>query len=142
VAALQDPRKDVLPFRDLFPTRIALGLTEESQVDMVLGDGARNRGALADQMPRWAKGVGYVILDGTPDPMRVRFSYLSDDHIRAMAEEHPAPAHAADILAQVGRETTPEPERASVPRQVARPLLPKSLLDALNPKSDTPEEDA
>jgi S-DNA-T family DNA segregation ATPase FtsK/SpoIIIE len=91
VAALQDPRKEVLPFRDLFPTRIALGLTEESQVDMVLGDGARDRGALADQMPRWAKGVGYVILDGTPDPMRVRFSYLSDDDIRDMARHYPAP---------------------------------------------------
>jgi S-DNA-T family DNA segregation ATPase FtsK/SpoIIIE len=28
VAALQDPRKEVLPFRDLFPTRIALALVE------------------------------------------------------------------------------------------------------------------
>ncbi|WP_307961990.1 hypothetical protein [Salinispora arenicola] len=36
VAALQDPRKEVLPFRDLFPTRITLGLTEASQVDWCL----------------------------------------------------------------------------------------------------------
>ncbi|MFD2768608.1 hypothetical protein ACFSX1_31285, partial [Micromonospora eburnea] len=28
VAALQDPRKDVLPFRDLFPTRIGLRLNQ------------------------------------------------------------------------------------------------------------------
>jgi S-DNA-T family DNA segregation ATPase FtsK/SpoIIIE len=135
VAALQDPRKEVLPFRDLFPTRIALGLTEESQVDMVLGDGARNRGALADQMPRWAKGVGYVILDGTPDPMRVRFSYLTDDDIRDMARQYPAPADAADILAQVGRETTPEPTRPArppLPRKPVGPLLPESLLNILD----------
>ncbi|MDG4791041.1 FtsK/SpoIIIE domain-containing protein [Micromonospora sp. WMMD1102] len=137
VAALQDPRKEVLPFRDLFPTRIALGLTEASQVDMVLGDGARDRGALADQMPRWAKGVGYVILDGTPEPARVRFSYISDDEIRAMATRFPAPVDAADILAQVGRETAPEPTRPSLPRQRSSgPLLPDALLNLLRQDPD------
>lgn len=132
VAALQDPRKEVLPFRDLFPTRIALGLTEASQVDMVLGDGARDRGALADQMPRWAKGVGYVILDGTPDPVRVRFSYISDGDIRDMAARYPAPADAADILAQVGRETAAEPVRLPLPRKPLGPLLPESLRNLLD----------
>lgn len=136
VAALQDPRKEVLPFRDLFPTRIALGLTEESQVDMVLGDGARNRGALADQMPRWAKGVGYVLLDGTPDPVRVRFSYISDDDIRAMARDYPAAADAADILAQVGRETAPEPVRPVAQGRRSGPLLPDALLAALDTNRD------
>jgi S-DNA-T family DNA segregation ATPase FtsK/SpoIIIE len=136
VAALQDPRKEVLPFRDLFPTRIALGLTEESQVDMVLGDGARDRGALADQMPRWAKGVGYVILDGTPEPMRVRFSFVSDDDIRAMAQTYPAPADAADILAQVARETAPEPKRVPQQRKAAGPLLPESLRAVLDGDGD------
>ncbi|MFC5925518.1 FtsK/SpoIIIE domain-containing protein [Micromonospora vulcania] len=137
VAALQDPRKEVLPFRDLFPTRIALGLTEESQVDMILGDGARDRGALADQMPRWAKGVGYVILDGTPEPMRVRFSYLTDEQIRDMAREYPAPADAADILAQVGRETATEPVRVPLPRRpAAGPLIPDTLLNLLNRDTD------
>ncbi|MFI6228509.1 FtsK/SpoIIIE domain-containing protein [Micromonospora echinospora] len=132
VAALQDPRKEVLPFRDLFPTRIALGLTEAAQVDMVLGDGARNRGALADQMPRWAKGVGYVILDGTPDPVRVRFSFVSDSDIRDMAAQYPAPADAADILAQVGRETAAEPVRPPLPRMPLGPLLPDSLRNLLD----------
>jgi DNA segregation ATPase FtsK/SpoIIIE, S-DNA-T family len=142
VAALQDPRKEVLPFRDLFPTRIALGLTEDSQVDMVLGDGARDRGALADQMPRWAKGVGYVILDGTPDPMRVRFSFISDDDIRAMARDYPAPADAADILAQVGRETATEPIRSIPgPRRPTGPLLPDSLLAALDSSDNDKDDD-
>jgi S-DNA-T family DNA segregation ATPase FtsK/SpoIIIE len=50
VAALQDPRKEVLPIRNLFPDRIAMRLDEPEQVDMVLGDGARDRGALADQI--------------------------------------------------------------------------------------------
>ena len=48
VAALQDPRKDVLTIRNLFPDRIAMRLDEPEQVDMVLGDGARDRGATCE----------------------------------------------------------------------------------------------
>jgi DNA segregation ATPase FtsK/SpoIIIE-like protein len=91
VGALQDPRKDVLPFRDLFPTRIALRLTEASHVDMVLGDGARNRGAVCDQIPDTQPGVGYVALDGVREPMRVRAAYVTDEDIAAMATEYPTP---------------------------------------------------
>jgi DNA segregation ATPase FtsK/SpoIIIE, S-DNA-T family len=59
VGALQDPRKDVISLRNLFPTRIALRLDESDQVDMVLGDGARDRGALADELsPLPATGAG------------------------------------------------------------------------------------
>jgi S-DNA-T family DNA segregation ATPase FtsK/SpoIIIE len=82
LAAIQDPRKEVLPFRDLFPTRIGLRLSEASQVDLVLGDGVRDRGALCDRIPQSQPGVGYVVLDGDPTPVRVRFSYLDDDDIR------------------------------------------------------------
>ena len=45
VAALQDPRKEVLNIRNLFPDKIALRLDEPAQVDLVLGDGAHDRGA-------------------------------------------------------------------------------------------------
>jgi S-DNA-T family DNA segregation ATPase FtsK/SpoIIIE len=88
VGALQDPRKDVLSLRNLFPTRVALRLDESDQVDMVLGDGARDRGALADEispLPATGAGVGYVRLEGSPDPVRVRAAYVTDDDIRAMA---------------------------------------------------------
>ena len=88
VAAIQDPRKEVLPFRDLFPTRICLRLAEEAQVDMVLGEGMRDRGALCDRIPQSLPGVGYVVLDGDPTPMRVRFSYLTDDDLRDMARTY------------------------------------------------------
>jgi DNA segregation ATPase FtsK/SpoIIIE, S-DNA-T family len=91
VGALQDPRKDILPFRDLFPTRIALRLTEASHVDMVLGDGARDRGALCDQIPDSMAGVGYVALDGVREPMRVRAAYMADEDIAAMAAAYPTP---------------------------------------------------
>jgi DNA segregation ATPase FtsK/SpoIIIE, S-DNA-T family len=89
VGALQDPRKDVISLRNLFSTRIALRLDESDQVDMVLGDGARDRGALADEisrLPQIGAGVGYVRLEASPDPVRVRAAYVTDQDIRAMAE--------------------------------------------------------
>jgi S-DNA-T family DNA segregation ATPase FtsK/SpoIIIE len=88
VGALQDPRKDVISLRNLFPTRIALRLDESDQVDMVLGDGARDRGALADEispLPQIGAGVGYVRLDGSPHVVRVRAAFVADEDIRAMA---------------------------------------------------------
>ncbi len=48
---IQEPSKDILDVRDLFTTRVCLGVTTASHVDMVLGDGARDRGALADEIP-------------------------------------------------------------------------------------------
>ena len=88
VGALQDPRKDVISLRNLFPTRIALRLDESDQVDMVLGDGARDRGALADEispLPGTGAGVGYVRLEGSPHVVRVRAAYVTDEDIRVMA---------------------------------------------------------
>ena len=59
MAALQDPRKEVMNIRNLFPDKIALRLDESEQVDMVLGDGARDRGALADHIsPIPERGAG------------------------------------------------------------------------------------
>jgi hypothetical protein len=88
VAAIQDPRKEVLPGRGLFPTRIGLRLSEPGEVDMVLGDGMRDRGALCDRIPQTTPGVGYIVLEGDPTPMRVRFSYLDDEQIRDMARTY------------------------------------------------------
>ncbi|MCO6004488.1 FtsK/SpoIIIE domain-containing protein [Actinoallomurus purpureus] len=89
VGALQDPRKDVINIRNLFPTRITLRLDEADQVDMVLGDGVYERGALADQIspiPQIGAGVAYVRLEDSPDPVRVRAGFVSDDDIAAMGE--------------------------------------------------------
>jgi S-DNA-T family DNA segregation ATPase FtsK/SpoIIIE len=88
LAAVQDPRKDVLPFRDLFTTRIGLRMAEASHVDLVLGDGARDLGAWCDRISASRPGVGYVVLDGDPTPVRVRFSFHSDEQIRDLAQTY------------------------------------------------------
>ncbi len=88
VAALQDPGKDVLPFRDLFPTRIALRVTEDVQVDMVLGRGARERGAACDQIPESLPGVGFVLVEGRREPVRVRAAHVTDEDLLAMVRDY------------------------------------------------------
>jgi S-DNA-T family DNA segregation ATPase FtsK/SpoIIIE len=81
VAAVQDPGKDVIAFRDLFPSRIALRLLEDVQVDMVLGRSARLRGAECDQIPASLPGVGYVVLEGVREPVRVRAAHVTDEDV-------------------------------------------------------------
>lgn len=89
LAAVQDPRKDTIPARDLFPVRIALRLTEAEQVALVLGHGARDRGARCDAIPESLPGVGYVAVDGIAEPVRIRFAHITDDHIAELVDPRP-----------------------------------------------------
>ncbi len=94
VAALQDPRKEVMSIRNLFPDRIAMRLDEPEQVDMVLGDGARDRGATADLIssdPPTGAGVAFIRLETHPDPVRVRAGFVTDPDIRAMCDTYAPP---------------------------------------------------
>jgi S-DNA-T family DNA segregation ATPase FtsK/SpoIIIE len=92
LGALQDPRKEVMNLRNLFPDRIALRLDEPTQVDMVLGQGARDRGATADlisPLPELGAGVGYVKRETHPEPVRVRAAYVSDSDIDVLVRDFP-----------------------------------------------------
>jgi S-DNA-T family DNA segregation ATPase FtsK/SpoIIIE len=89
IGAVQDPRKETIPQRDLFPTRIALRLAEADQVRMVLGPGVRERGARCDQIPETLPGVGYVVVDGDPDPIRVRFAHITETMLGITKTELP-----------------------------------------------------
>jgi len=89
VSAVQDPGKDVVTWRDLFPTRIALRLDNPIQVDMVLGDGARDMGARADEVSELTPGVGFVRVEGTRAIRRVRASYLTDEDVQRLASGIP-----------------------------------------------------
>jgi len=106
VAAVQDPGKDVVGWRDLFPTRVAMRLDNPIQVDMVLGDGARDRGARADHISELTPGVAYVRVEGSREMRRVRSAYLDD--------------HAIADLAKACMPKTAEPsENPTVEREVA-----------------------
>lgn len=90
-AALQDPRKEVLTLRGLFPQRVALKLDTEQETDMVLGAGMYKLGALCDRikdLPNTEQGVGYMKLDGVREPERVRACFQTDEDVRAMVAQY------------------------------------------------------
>ncbi|WP_433679976.1 FtsK/SpoIIIE domain-containing protein [Nocardia sp. CA-119907] len=92
VAALQDPSKETMPNRQLFPVRVGLRLDEPTQTTMVHGQGARDRGARCDRISEHTPGVGYVGEDGTAEFVRVRAFWVSDDAIDRIVELYsPAP---------------------------------------------------
>ena len=86
VLATQDARKEVLGMRDLIPLRIALRTSESEQADLILGRGAHERGAWTDQIPEQLPGVGYVLTEGSSEPVRVRFWHVTDDDIAGLVQ--------------------------------------------------------
>jgi S-DNA-T family DNA segregation ATPase FtsK/SpoIIIE len=55
---------------------------------MTLGRGARLRGAKCDEIPESLPGVGYVVLDGLPEPVRVRFCHVADTDIFTLVHRY------------------------------------------------------
>lgn len=80
---LHEPTKDILPVRDLFTRRIALRTSSAAYVDMALGEDARARGALADEIPADEEyaGIGFRVDQRHRNPVRVRAGYVTDADI-------------------------------------------------------------
>lgn len=79
---VQEPTKDTVPVRELFPRRICLRVATKSHVGMVLGDQAYERGAWANRIGESEPGVGYLFGEGVREPLRVRGGWVSDDTIK------------------------------------------------------------
>ncbi|HEU4966359.1 MAG TPA: hypothetical protein VFT53_02665 [Candidatus Saccharimonadales bacterium] len=96
VGAVQDPRKETVGFRDLFPIRIAGGLPAP-MVDLVLGEGMHDAGALCEQIPlgNTGAGVAYVMDETSLKPLCVRAAWCGDEVIQRLLVE---PAHQAVSL--------------------------------------------
>ncbi|GAB3566007.1 FtsK/SpoIIIE domain-containing protein [Amycolatopsis endophytica] len=99
IGLVQEPTKDTVPVRDLFTTRVCLRVTSAAHVDMVLGENARLRGALADEIPNVAEtsGIGYVIRQRSRVPMRVRAAYVDDRELDELVEFVRAGWRGADL---------------------------------------------
>ncbi|WP_019808778.1 FtsK/SpoIIIE domain-containing protein [Saccharomonospora halophila] len=93
---VQEPTKDTVPVRELFTVRLCLRVTDRGHVDMVLGDGARVRGALADEIPNVPEtaGIGYMVRQRTRTPVRLRTAYVDDDELTELVEFASADASA------------------------------------------------
>lgn len=98
MAFVQDPKKEVVRNRGLFPASLGLRLRGREEVAMVLGEGARAAGATCDRIPLSMPGTGYVLADGDPYPVKVRAGYVTDDSIRLAVDRFgtTAPAPAGD----------------------------------------------
>ncbi|TQJ52228.1 FtsK/SpoIIIE domain-containing protein [Phycicoccus sp. SLBN-51] len=159
LAAVQDPGKDVVGWRDLFPTRVAMRLDNPIQVDMVLSEGARDLGATADHINETTPGVAFVRVEGTRAIRRVRASYLADDDIAALAARviaspaltaprpTPVPVTAFDAPtpARAEQRTAPEtpapapseeqraPSSIAPQRKPRKPRRPRTTSTAVSP---------
>jgi DNA segregation ATPase FtsK/SpoIIIE, S-DNA-T family len=81
---VQEPTKDTVPVRELFPRRICLRVSAKSHVGMVLGDQAYERGAWANRITETEAGVGYVFGEGIRKPLRIRAGWVPDDTIKQL----------------------------------------------------------
>jgi DNA segregation ATPase FtsK/SpoIIIE, S-DNA-T family len=79
---VQEPTKDTVPVRELFPRRICLRVAAKSHVGMVLGDQAYERGAWANRIGESEAGVGYLFGEGIREPLRVRGGWVPDETIK------------------------------------------------------------
>lgn len=88
-AFVQDPRKEVIPMRELFTQTIALRLRSRDEVAMVLGDGMVDK-APAHRISPDKPGTGYVVAaDGQVS--KVRSDFWSDEQIRSTAKQYGGP---------------------------------------------------
>jgi S-DNA-T family DNA segregation ATPase FtsK/SpoIIIE len=104
IGQLQDPRKDIIDFRHLFPVKIAMRLDEPPQVDMVLGNGVRERGAAAHEISEDTPRVAWAKIDGRRDPDRARAFHSTDADLDELcayitAGRHDAPRPLTGIEA-------------------------------------------
>lgn len=92
VGAGQDPTKEAMPLRSLFPQMVALRLRDATETRVALGEGAQEAGArpheieVASRSNAYATaGIGYV-RDETGQLQRVRFPYASDADLAALVD--------------------------------------------------------
>jgi len=82
-------------FRHLFPVKIAMRFDEPQQVDMVLGDGVRQRGAAAHEISEDTPGVAWAKIDGRRDPDRARAFHTTDTDLDELCDYIAAGRHDA-----------------------------------------------
>jgi S-DNA-T family DNA segregation ATPase FtsK/SpoIIIE len=96
---VQEPTKDTVPVRELFPRRICLRVSAKSHVGMALGDQAYDRGAWANRITEAEAGVGYLFGEGLREPLRIRAGWVPDDTIKHLETFVTAPTtHHTAVL--------------------------------------------
>lgn len=90
IGAGQDPTKEALSLRNLFPQLIALRLRDATETSLVLGPAAVASGATPHLIPVASRSNGYAsagmafVTDEAGQIVRCRFPFTSDDDLAAM----------------------------------------------------------
>lgn len=113
ILATQDPRKEVSPFRDRCPTRIALRLNSKDETKMMLGDSAVTDGAAPWLIGHRQPGVGYLYDADRHRIIRFHVPYVDDNliHDTASCCQRIDTLHGTDASGDTS--TTPETKRAT-----------------------------
>src|SRR5580765_3374190 len=128
-AWVQDPRKDTVPMRNLFPTMIGLRLRDAYETEMVLGPTAATRSAPCHRISGDQPGTGYAVTeDGAVS--KVRAHYATDDLIHTVAADYPTPHRLPPAVL-----TEPdEPHRATWPVARATSVGHEPAPEAASPE--------
>ena len=108
--------KEVVRWRGLCATRVCYRTDDDGAADLVLGDGARDRGAATELIPETTPGVAYTRTEGRRDIARVRTFHVTDDHLAALAAPAADPplAEPDSTVITLPIATTPTSPRRSV----------------------------
>jgi len=98
VACLQDPRKEVIPMRGLFPQTLGLRLRDATETDMILGDTARRAGAHCEHIPAALPGVGWMVPDTGGPAIRFRLAHVTDADITTATGRFHATRHIPIVV--------------------------------------------
>jgi S-DNA-T family DNA segregation ATPase FtsK/SpoIIIE len=105
---VQEPTKDTVPVRELFPRRVCLRVSAKSHVGMVLGEQAYERGAWANRIGESEAGVGYVVGEGIREPLRIRAGWVPDETIKQLETFVSGPiTHVTAVLPFPTKPTAP-----------------------------------
>lgn len=145
VAAVQDPRKEIVGMRNLFTQTLALRLRSVTETRMVLGDDAAQLAPAHRILPS-QQGTGWI-MDETGTFDKVRADYWPDKTIREVARRYPSPVHVELPNEQQAAEDALPPAtspvvdaaqefatpRARKPRAPRKPRQPRNREDQGNP---------
>lgn len=120
-------QKEIGIIRDMFPQGVVGRVDNDSAIDMILGEGAQRRGALAFEIPAGVKGVHYAKDRRTGWPFQFRAAWIppEDQHdalivpIQEMAARMypPDPEPGGEVIPFPGTTADDAPPKVHEPRR-------------------------
>ncbi|WP_404385004.1 hypothetical protein LL946_03985 [Knoellia locipacati] len=143
---VQDPRKDTVPMRSLFPQKIGLRLVDVFETEMILGEGTA-KVAPCHRIRDTHPGTGYAITEDG-HAAKVRAHYATDDLIHGVNASYPSPhqlevpnlAPEPSLAPSLGDYTRREARTESAPPHPARSEHPSEPAEVTPARPRAPRK--